>query len=219
MNNIKSGYSSYRNNSVVSGSVSNGAKISSTANVANNNVSAASSSKNVSDNIGAVSSSKNINDKIGAASSSKNVNDNVVLTLSEDGKEAASTGNVKDNQNTQQSMFERYEQMLKEQSESSKKAAKSAKDTAKILEIARRIASGAKVPKTDEQKLMEYNFQLYLSAKETAMLNQEKEKKEYDKLFKDEDKKNGVVQVVTENGELKIDASGLSDQEINIITK
>ena len=193
MNNIKSGYSSYRNNSVVSGSVSNGAKISSTANVANNNVSAASSSKNVSDN--------------------------VVLTLSEDGKEAASTGNVKDNQNTQQSMFERYEQMLKEQSESSKKAAKSAKDTAKILEIARRIASGAKVPKTDEQKLMEYNFQLYLSAKETAMLNQEKEKKEYDKLFKDEDKKNGVVQVVTENVELKIDASGLSDQEINIITK
>ena len=193
MNNIKSGYSSYRNNSVVSGSVSNGAKISSTANVANNNVS--------------------------AASSSKNVNDNVVLTLSEDGKEAASTGNVKDNQNTQQSMFERYEQMLKEQSESSKKAAKSAKDTAKILEIARRIASGDKVPKTDEQKLMEYNFQLYLSAKETAMLNQEKEKKEYDKLFKDEDKKNGVVQVVTENGELKIDASGLSDQEINIITK
>lgn len=193
MNNIKSGYSSYRNNSVVSGSVSNGAKISSTANVANNNVS--------------------------AASSSKNVNDNVVLTLSEDGKEAASTGNVKDNQNTQQSMFERYEQMLKEQNESSKKAAKSAKDTAKILEIARRIASGAKVPKTDEQKLMEYNFQLYLSAKETAMLNQEKEKKEYDKLFKDEDKKNGVVQVVTENGELKIDASGLSDQEINIITK
>ena len=193
MNNIKSGYSSYRNNSVVSGSVSNGAKISSTANVANNNVS--------------------------AASSSKNVNDNVVLTLSEDGKEAASTGNVKDNQNTQQSMFERYEHMLKEQSESSKKAAKSAKDTAKILEIARRIASGAKVPKTDEQKLMEYNFQLYLSAKETAMLNQEKEKKEYDKLVKDEDKKNGVVQVVTENGELKIDASGLSDQEINIITK
>ena len=193
MNNIKSGYRSYRNNSVVSGSVSNGAKISSTANVANNNVS--------------------------VASSSKNVNDNVVLTLSEDGKEAASTGNVKDNQNTQQSMFERYEQMLKEQSESSKKAAKSAKDTAKILEIARRIASGAKVPKTDEQKLMEYNFQLYLSAKETAMLNQEKEKKEYDKLFEDEDKKNGVVQVVTENGELKIDASGLSDQEINIITK
>lgn len=193
MNNIKSGYSSYRNNSVVSGSVSNGAKISSTANVANNNVS--------------------------AASSSKNVNDNVVLTLSEAGKEAASTGNVKDNQNTQQSMFERYEQMLKEQSESSKKAAKSAKDTAKILEIARRIASGAKVPKTDEQKLMEYNFQLYLSAKETAMLNQEKEKKEYDKLFEDEDKKNGVVQVVTENGELKIDASGLSDQGINIITK
>ena len=147
MNNIKSGYSSYRNNSVVSGSVSNGAKISSTANLAKTNVSAASSSKN-------------INDKIGAASSSKNVNDNVVLTLSEDGKEAASTGNVKDNQNTQQSMFERYEQMLKEQSESSKKAAKSAKDTAKILEIARRIASGAKVPKTDEQKLMEYNFQL-----------------------------------------------------------
>lgn len=101
MNNIKSGYNSYRNNSVVSGSVSNGAKISSTANVANNNVSGASSSKNVSDNVG-------------ASSSSKNVNDNVVLTLSEDGKEAASTGNVKDNQNTQQSMFERYEQMLKE---------------------------------------------------------------------------------------------------------
>ena len=40
----------------------------------------------------------------------------------------------------------------------------------KILEVARRIATGGKVPYKDEKKLMEYSDKLYQAAKSAAML-------------------------------------------------
>ena len=43
-------------------------------------------------------------------------------------------------------------------------------DMAKIMEVARRISNGGKVPATDEQKLMDYSMELYMSAKNAAML-------------------------------------------------
>ena len=60
-------------------------------------------------------------------------------------------------------------------------------DMAKCLEIARRIAKGAKVPSTDEQKLMEFNRDIYMAAKNMAMMNQMKEKEEYDSLWGEEE--------------------------------
>lgn len=61
-------------------------------------------------------------------------------------------------------------------------------DMAKIMEVARRISNGGKVPATDEQKLMDYSMELYMSAKNAAMLAEMRKKSEkYDSLWDDED--------------------------------
>ena len=62
-------------------------------------------------------------------------------------------------------------------------------DMAKIMEVARRISTGGRVPASDERKLMDYSMELYMSAKNLAMLKEmeEKRKKKYDSLWEDED--------------------------------
>lgn len=65
--------------------------------------------------------------------------------------------------------------------------AEEAQDLAKIMEVARRIAKGAKVPGTDEQKLMEYSMEMYISAKSMAMMNEEDKK--YKSLWEEEEPK------------------------------
>ncbi len=64
-------------------------------------------------------------------------------------------------------------------------AADDAKYRMKMLKIAMRIASGGKVPGSDEKKLMEFSPELYEMAKNSAMMA--KEHKEYDSVFEDED--------------------------------
>ena len=62
-------------------------------------------------------------------------------------------------------------------------------DMGKIMTVARRIARGAIVPATDEQKLMDYSMELYMAVKNMAMLAEMREKREkYDSLWDDEDK-------------------------------
>ena len=65
--------------------------------------------------------------------------------------------------------------------------AKMAEDLGKIMEVYRRVASGAKVPAKDLQKLMNYDMKLYVAARQAALLAQQKEKK-YDSLWKDEER-------------------------------
>lgn len=64
---------------------------------------------------------------------------------------------------------------------------KYADDVAKCMEIARRLSRGAKVPASDEKKLMEYNMKMYMTAKNMGMMNADKDKEEYDSLWKDEE--------------------------------
>ena len=67
-----------------------------------------------------------------------------------------------------------------------------AKEEAKIFETARRIAKGAKVPAKDEKKVMDYSMELYMAAKNAAMLanmKKNKKKEEYDSLWDDEEEK------------------------------
>ena len=63
------------------------------------------------------------------------------------------------------------------------------RDLGKLMEVARRIAKGAKVPGRDEQKLMEYSMEMYMAAKNAAMMNELKEKEEYDSLWEEEEDK------------------------------
>jgi len=62
-----------------------------------------------------------------------------------------------------------------------------AEDLAKIMEVARRIANGDIVPPQDEQKLMEYDPELYMSAKNMALMNKMKKKEKYESLWDDEE--------------------------------
>lgn len=81
-----------------------------------------------------------------------------------------------------------------------------AEDMAKIMEVARRIAKGGRVPASDEQKVMEYSMELYMAAKNAAMLNEMKEKEEYDSLWKDDEEKGEEYdpQDKAENAEVNI---------------
>ena len=62
-------------------------------------------------------------------------------------------------------------------------------DLMKIMEVARRLMKGAIVPPTDERKLMEYSMELYQAAKNIGALAKQREKEEYDSLWKDEEEK------------------------------
>lgn len=64
-----------------------------------------------------------------------------------------------------------------------------ARDLGKILEVARRIMKGGKVPPTDEKKLMEYSMEMYQAAKNIGAMTKLKEKREYESLWEDEEKK------------------------------
>ncbi len=84
--------------------------------------------------------------------------------------------------------------------------AKAAEETAKMMEVFRRISSGAKVPSADEMKLMEYNHELYMAAKTAAMMAQQNDE-EYDSLWEDEGDESGEVQdahEIAENSEISV---------------
>ena len=64
--------------------------------------------------------------------------------------------------------------------------AKMAEDLGKIMEVYRRVASGARVPAKDLQKLMDYDMKLYMAARQSALLARQNDR-EYDSLWKDEE--------------------------------
>lgn len=78
-------------------------------------------------------------------------------------------------------------------------------DMAKILEVYRRIASGARVPAKDEQKLMEFSSELYMAAKNMALLRERNDKK-YDSLWENEEAnaEEASPQEVAENSEISV---------------
>jgi len=61
-----------------------------------------------------------------------------------------------------------------------------AEDMMKIMEVYRRISAGEKVPPEDEKKLMEYDHELYMAAKNLASMK-ERSEKEHDSLWEDEE--------------------------------
>lgn len=82
--------------------------------------------------------------------------------------------------------------------------AESAKEQAKVMEVARRIMHGDKVPAKDEKKLMEYDYKLYSMAKNAAaMLELQKKRKEHKSLWDDEEgpKESSDVEEITDNTE------------------
>ena len=79
---------------------------------------------------------------------------------------------------------------MKTELENSKKSAKAMADDAshklKMLEIARRIQNGDRVPGKDEKALLEYDEKLYQVSKQIGLMKQKEKRKEYDSLLDDE---------------------------------
>ena len=73
----------------------------------------------------------------------------------------------------------------------------SVEDLGKIMEVARRLMDGDIVPPTDEKKLMEYSMELYQASKNIGALMKQKESKEYDSLWEEEEE-NGEVEDLTQ---------------------
>lgn len=93
-------------------------------------------------------------------------------------------------------------EVAKQQSEA---MAEQAKEISKMMEVFRRISSGAKVPPADEKKLMEFNHELYMAAKSAAMMQQSDE--EYDSLWEGEEEEQGEVpdaHEIAENSEISV---------------
>ena len=83
--------------------------------------------------------------------------------------------------------------MLLQNTEASKQQsdfmAEKAEEDAKCIEIMRRIAHGDKVPPYDEQKLLNYNAEMYQIAKNMALLAENEKREEHDSLWDEDDKK------------------------------
>lgn len=88
------------------------------------------------------------------------------------------------------------------------------KELSKIMEVYRRIASGAKVPPKDEKKLMDFSYKLYMAAKAAAM--SQKSDEEYDSLWEDEEESSGEVpdaHEIAENTEISVSPPEVTAEE------
>lgn len=73
-----------------------------------------------------------------------------------------------------------------------------ANEMAKCMEVARRISKGDKVPTRDERKLMEYDFKLYMAAKNAGAIAQNEKRKKHKSLWEDEEEKPQETQDIEE---------------------
>lgn len=73
-----------------------------------------------------------------------------------------------------------------QQTDSMKEAAE---EQMKILEVARRLMKGAKVPQADEMKLMKFDSGLYQMAKNIGAMVQKEKQEKYDSLWDEEEDK------------------------------
>lgn len=103
------------------------------------------------------------------------------------------------------------QKLYQEQAEAARKNAEAAgegfEDMGRALEIARRLMHGDRVPGSDEKFLMDYNRDLYMSAKNMQALAKNKDPKDYDSVLEEEEKQEAVER--DSAGNLTIDASGL----------
>ncbi|MBE5965578.1 MAG: hypothetical protein E7255_01165 [Lachnospiraceae bacterium] len=126
---------------------------------------------------------------------------------------------ARNRQNNLKAFMESYQEQL----EASNERKDAISDMAKLLEIARRISRGDKVPAKDEQKLMKFSPELYHIAKATAMLHVNEKHKKHKSMFDDKEKNeirnklNKLEQedkVVTGSGDVAADA-GNADMEVS----
>jgi len=99
--------------------------------------------------------------------------------------------------------MKRFKEDLERQLESSENEKDAFMELAKVMEIARRIAHGDKVPPKDEKKLMEYSSKLYFAAKSAATMIENNKPKRYKSLYEDEEKQGEALEEGAESAEIE----------------
>lgn len=99
-----------------------------------------------------------------------------------------------------------YQEQLESAKEAAEGMGEGFEDMGKAMEIARRLMHGDIVPPSDEKFLMDFDKDIYLSAKSMQVLAQNKNAKEYDSLLEEEESEGAVD---SKDGDIVIDASGL----------
>lgn len=138
-----------------------------------------------------------------------------VLTLSDEAKAALDKlGRQVEKQNDLSGQI----YYMKTELENSKKAAEAQADEAthklKMLEIARRLQHGDKVPPEDERALMEYDDKLYQVSKQIGLMKELEERKEYDSLLDDDEgTEEDIKSTADRPAELGVQIEGVADAE------
>lgn len=101
------------------------------------------------------------------------------------------SGQIKNNEKTLDDLIDQevgiFNSIVSEQQADAMK--EYGEEMAKCMEIARRISRGDHVPAQDEKKLMDFNMDIYKMAKEMAAVNMDKEHREWDSLWGEEEEK------------------------------
>lgn len=103
---------------------------------------------------------------------------------------------------------EGLKQMYEEQARAAAQSDDGMEDFAKIMEIARRISRGDRVPLSDEKKLMEYDGDLYQMAKAAALVNRDKDSKDHKALFEEEGDINEKLRALEEGEDVDLRSGG-----------
>ena len=91
-------------------------------------------------------------------------------------------------------------------------AAEYGAEMGKIMEVARRIMTGGIVPASDEKKLMEFDNELYQTAKSIGAMVRRQKREKYDTLWEEkEEKEYDDPQEVAENAEAAAGAPDVVD--------
>lgn len=101
------------------------------------------------------------------------------------------SGQIKNNEKTLDDLIDQevgiFNSIVSEQQADAMK--EYGEEMAKCMEIARRISRGDHVPAQDEKKLMDFNMDIYKMAKEMAAVNMDKDHREWDSLWGEEEEK------------------------------
>lgn len=90
----------------------------------------------------------------------------------------------------------------------------------KMLEIARRLSKGDRVPALDEKKLMEFDRELYMKSKMMGIMAKNKDAEEHESLFEDENDIEEQVREITGDMDVEIpyteSSGGSSSAEVSV---
>ena len=137
------------------------------------------------------------------------------LVLSEQAKKTLERlGKETDRQNELSVSISQMKTELENSRKAGKAQAEETENKLKMLEIARRLQHGDKVPSQDERALMEYDDKLYQISKQIGLMKQLEERKEYDTLLDDEEMEDDISPDIEAPAEVGAATEGTAGEEI-----